>query len=147
MNSKPQKTAYKNLKFVLIAEDDLELQELLKLKVESLGLQCEAVADGIAAFEKLQTGVFNLLITDFRMPKLDGVELLKKCRENKIHIPVIFQSADADLAPREQIALADCCATLMFKPVNHQIFLAAIGAADNRTHHIDCLHSRETAVK
>jgi len=116
MTDDSKKPKYKNLKLVLIAEDDPDLQDLLKLKVEMAGLQSEIVSDGAAAFEKLQTGKFDLLITDFRMPKLDGVELLKKCRENKIHIPVIFQSSDADLAPREQIALSDCCATLMFKP-------------------------------
>ena len=142
-----KKTIYKNLKSVLVAEDDPDLQELLKIKVENTGLRCEVAGDGVAAFEKLQTGDFDLLITDFRMPKMDGVELLKKCRENKIHIPVIFQSSDANLATHEQIALADCCATLMFKPVNHQIFLAALGAADNRSHHLDCMHSRETPVK
>jgi len=142
-----QKPAYKNLKNVLIAEDDLDMQLMLKIMIKAAGLQCEVVSDGEAAFQKLQTGVFDLLITDFRMPKFDGVELLQRCRENGIHIPVIFQSSDADLAPREQIALADCCATLMFKPVNSKVLIAALGAADNRSHHLDCLHTRVSPVK
>lgn len=138
---------YKNLKKVLIAEDDVDLQLALKLMIQAAGLKCEVTSDGETAFQKLLSGGFDLLVTDFRMPKLDGVDLLKKCREAGIHIPVIFQSSDADMAPREQIALADCCATLMYKPINRSVLLAALGAADNRTHHLDCLHVRSTPVR
>ena len=138
---------YKNLKTALVAEDDDELRDLLKSTMEDCGIKCTAVSDGRQALNELLKGGYDLLLTDFRMPELDGVQLLEQCRQNGIHIPVIFHSSDADLARREQIALADCCATLMFKPLNHEIFLAALGAADNRSHHLDCIHNRKTPVK
>ena len=139
--------SYKNLKTALVAEDDVDLRELLKEKLESCGIACTAVSNGEQAFLELMKSPYDLLLTDFRMPVLDGVELLQKCRQNGIHIPVIFHSSDADLAQREQIALADCCATLMYKPINHEVFMAALGAADNRSHHLDCIHNRKSPVE
>lgn len=133
---------YTHLKKVLIAEDDLELAQLLKELIEDHGLHCETAVNGKIAFSMLQKSEFDLLITDFRMPEVDGVELLDLCRKNGIHIPVIFSSSDADLVKREQVALGDCCATLMFKPVNQEILTAALGAADMRSHHMDCVHNR-----
>ncbi len=138
---------YTHLKTALIAEDNEDLRDLMQSMVEGRGIKCKAVKDGQLAYGELLKGGYDLLITDFRMPVLDGVELLQRCRQNGIHIPVIFISSDADLARLEQIALADCCATVMFKPLNHAVFLAALGAADNRTHHLDCIHNRNTPVK
>lgn len=138
---------YVHLKNALVAEDDEDLRELLKEKIESCGIKCTAVSNGEQAFHELMNFSYDLLLTDFKMPILDGVQLLEKCRQNGIHIPVIFHSANADLARREQIALADCCATLMYKPINHEVFMAALGAADNRSHHLNCIHNRKSPVK
>lgn len=58
------------------------------------------------------------MITDFRMPRMDGVQLLNWCRESKIHFPVIFISENSHLLSKEKIALDDCCADLINKPMN-----------------------------
>lgn len=137
-----EKPTYQNIKTVLIADDDEDLRDVLQEAINDLGFVSVAVPNGAAAFEKLKAGGFDLLLTDFRMPVMDGVELMEKCRQNNIHIPVIFFSTNADLVSKEQVALSDCCATLMFKPLHRRVLLAALSAADQRSHHKDCIHSR-----
>lgn len=138
---------YDRLKTVLITENNTAIREALKHYLETVALLAVEATNGNQAVEVLQKMSIDLLITDFRMQGMDGVELLKWCRANSIHIPVIFLSAHADLVKREQIALEDCCATLMFKPINFEVFTAALGAADSRSHHKDCIHFRDTAVR
>lgn len=138
---------YEKIKTVLIVEDDPSIQVALKSYLESMGLQSTLASDGEQAIRIFNQSAFDLLITDFRLPKMDGVELLNWCRRHHIHIPVIFMSANAHLIEREQVALADCCATLMFKPLNLKVLTAAIGAADSRSHHKDCIHFRDNPVE
>lgn len=138
---------YKRIRKVLIVEDNVFVREALQHCLEDLELSYIALSNGKEAVDILSSTPIDLLITDFRMPEMNGVELLNWCRSNKIHIPVIFLSANADLVPKEQVALSDCCATLMFKPINMDVFIAAIGAADSRSHHEDCLHHRDMPVK
>jgi CheY-like chemotaxis protein len=134
---------YKNLRKVLLAEDDAPVRELFTLILEQLGLEVVAVPDGSEAVSALkQSDQFDLLMTDFKMPKMNGVELLKWCRENGLHFPVILVTADANLRSEEILALGDCCASLLPKPFELDRLAAVIGAADAREHHRDCVHLR-----
>lgn len=142
----PVGKALQNIHTVLIAEDNLELLLDLKEFLVRIGLKVLSAPDGRAATHLLQSQTVDLLITDFRMPEMDGVELLQWCREQKLHLPVVFLSADAELLEKEKVALGDCCATLMMKPFNAKVLRAAIEAADERSHHRDCLHSRSSPV-
>lgn len=134
---------YVRLKKILVVDDNPEIRSLLVSILSSFGLNsCEA-SNGEEAVEVLKTTPIDLLITDFRMPKLDGAGLLNWCRKNGIHIPVIFLSGNADLLEPQQVALSDCCASLMLKPFLIETLLAAVGAADARDHHRDCIHMRK----
>ncbi len=133
---------YSRLKTTLVVDDSPEIRTILISILESLELKNIEALDGEQAVEILKSTSIDLLITDFRMPKLDGVGLLDWCRKNEIHIPVIFLSGNADLLKLEQVALADCCATLLLKPFQLETLLAALGAADARAHHKDCIHNR-----
>jgi CheY-like chemotaxis protein len=139
--------SYNNLKTVLVVEDNDLIRKVTLEYLDSLGLHSIACSDGLEAISVLKTEEVDLIITDFQMPRLDGVGLLDWCRTHGIHVPVIFVSASANLIKKEQVALNDCCATLMSKPINLDVFIAAIGAADSRSHHKDCLHFRNTPVE
>ena len=54
------------------------------------GYHVDAAEDGVAAWEALQIKAFNLLITDHDMPRLTGVELVKKLRSARMALPVIL---------------------------------------------------------
>ena len=63
---------------ILIVDDDTHLLELLVDTLNGIGYHAIGVPDGIQALEKLKTDTFDLMISDIKMPGLDGLGLLKK---------------------------------------------------------------------
>lgn len=77
---------------ILIAEDDSNIAELVKIILEAKGYVTEWAEDGEQALNRAQKLVPDLILLDVMMPRLNGYEVLKAIKENtKIsHIPVIF---------------------------------------------------------
>ncbi|MBA2404162.1 MAG: response regulator [Bdellovibrionales bacterium] len=123
---------------ILLVEDDSFLRTLLFELLEGEGFQCVQAEDGLAARTILETQHFDLLITDFRMPRMDGSELLEWCRKSKIHFPVIFLTANTELLPKEKLSLEDCCAAVLQKPAGLDDILQAIRDAQVRNHNLMC---------
>lgn len=65
---------------ILIAEDDLPSQKVLQVTLEKLGHQVIAVADGQAAWRRVITAPFDVIVSDWMMPHMDGVELCRRIR-------------------------------------------------------------------
>ena len=65
---------------VLIAEDDPDYRTYLVALTRRLGLIAETANDGTEALEKLQADHFDLLISDYEMPRYDGLELIRTIR-------------------------------------------------------------------
>lgn len=124
---------------ILIVEDDFTLRELMVDILTGEGFHCLDAPDGLAASELLKQETIDLLITDFRMPHMSGVDLLNWCREKKLHFPVIFITANVDLLPVERFALSDCCAALLSKPIGIEDILTAISQAEKRDHRSHCV--------
>ncbi len=68
---------------VLVAEDDRTAQLLLRASLRSLRHEAEIVDDGQAALERLKKEAFPLLISDWMMPRLSGIELLREVRKQE----------------------------------------------------------------
>ena len=66
---------------VLIVDDDAGVRYTLREILESAGLEVEEAGDGAQALERLDHGAFQLVITDLRMPRVDGLELLKRLQQ------------------------------------------------------------------
>src|SRR4030067_244288 len=77
-------------KRILVADDDEVLRNMLVETLESLGYLVVGVEDGEEALACIQKEEYDLAITDIRMPKLDGLGFLKKCRELKPKLPVVL---------------------------------------------------------
>ena len=80
---------------ILIADDEKEIVELLKLYLENEGHTIIEAYDGLDALEKLKAKGADLAVIDIMMPGLDGFSLTKKIRE-KYNIPVIILSARSE---------------------------------------------------
>ncbi len=63
---------------ILIAEDEQAIRESLKLVLEDEGYIVDTASDGLEALNKIKSENFDLVITDIKMPQLDGMELLEK---------------------------------------------------------------------
>lgn len=123
---------------ILLVEDDASIRESLVELLSFEGYECAEADDGLTATEILARERFDLLISDFRMPRMNGVDLLKWCREHEIHFPVIFITANRELFDKEQVALKDCCAALLRKPIGIDELLQAVDEAMARAHKRDC---------
>ena len=77
---------------VLVAEDENDIRNLLKLHLEENGYTVFTAADGLEALAIFKKNSINLGIFDVMMPRLDGFNLLRKIRESS-QIPVIFLTA------------------------------------------------------
>ena len=89
----------RNLK-VLMADDELEILEIMAKKVEAQGYTVITAQDGQEAWEKIQSESPDVIVLDLTMPKMDGFEVLGRLRENPPQDkwqPVIIVSARTEL--------------------------------------------------
>ncbi len=77
---------------ILIAEDDADIRDLLRLYLESEGFEVVEARDGAEALEKANASAPALAILDVMMPRMDGFELTKALRRSS-EIPILILSA------------------------------------------------------
>ncbi|HEB32604.1 MAG TPA: response regulator [Spirochaetes bacterium] len=77
-------------KNILIAEDDKNIAKLIKEIVERKGNTAIVTVDGDEAYTVFSSIKFDLIITDLKMPKKDGMSLIKMIREKNRDIPIII---------------------------------------------------------
>src|SRR5579862_317214 len=75
---------------ILVADDDRDVRRVIAHALMGSGYHADTAEDGAAAWETIQIKAFNLLITDHNMPKLTGVELVRKLRSARMALPVIL---------------------------------------------------------
>lgn len=77
---------------ILVADDEKEIRELLRLYLENEKYEVIEAADGQQAYEILKTNEIDLCLLDIMMPKMDGYHLLQAIRKES-NVPVIILSA------------------------------------------------------
>ncbi len=75
---------------ILVVEDDLSNRDLICKVLRKEGHQVVEACDGAIALEILQVLAFDLVITDFVMPKLNGIEFVEHLHSLQPRIPIIF---------------------------------------------------------
>jgi len=80
---------------ILLADDDAALRKVIQFKLKQRGYEVTATADGEEALSVLRHGRYELLLSDMKMPKLNGLDLLKQARKVQPDIEVIFMTAYA----------------------------------------------------
>ena len=101
----------KELKYsanILVAEDNVINQKLIKRVLETMGLDVSLASDGEEAFQKVKDENFDLIFMDIQMPVLDGIEATHEILEyekslNKDHTPIIALTANALTGDRERL--------------------------------------------
>jgi len=90
-------------KKILVAEDNLALADVMRFNLERAGFEVTVAHNGREAYDLSQNDQFDLVLTDHQMPKLTGVELCQRLREDERYArtPVIMVTAkglELDLA-------------------------------------------------
>ncbi|WP_020649600.1 sigma-54-dependent transcriptional regulator [Solimonas variicoloris] len=86
-----------NARSVLIVDDEASMRRVLEIMLARMNFKTAAAADGVEAFRLLQEQAFDLVVTDLRMPGMDGIELLRKLREAGLALPVIMMTAHGSI--------------------------------------------------
>ncbi|MBI1820829.1 MAG: sigma-54-dependent Fis family transcriptional regulator [Nitrospirae bacterium] len=81
------------MKKILIAEDKESMRKMLIEVFSEKGYVLTECQDGKEAIEKIEEEFFDIILTDLKMPKKDGIEVLKAAREKSPETPVIMMSA------------------------------------------------------
>jgi CheY-like chemotaxis protein len=81
------------MKKVLVIDDEQNIRFLYKEELEDCGYQVTVAATAEEAMEKIQQDKPDLITLDIKMPGMDGIEFMKKLKEEKSDIPVILCSA------------------------------------------------------
>ena len=77
----------------LVADDDALSREFLSEALGSLGLEVTVAADGKAALSRVEKEDFDLVLTDLKMPRLDGTGLVRALRQRGLEVPVVMVTA------------------------------------------------------
>ncbi len=83
----------KNTKPILIVDDELQMRLALKEAVEKLGYRAVVSSGGEDAISKLKQTSFSAVITDMKMPHMDGLTLIREIRQNFGSIPILVITA------------------------------------------------------
>jgi two-component system, NtrC family, response regulator AtoC len=80
-------------KRILVVDDEKNMQVVLKLLFDGEGYDTSCVSDGVEALEVLASGGFAVVVSDFKMNRMDGMGLLKAMREKGMRVPFILVTA------------------------------------------------------
>lgn len=108
------------MKKILIADDSKTTRQVLNFSLSDAGFAVTEAVDGMDALRCLDDESFDLLITDLKMPRLDGLELTRKVRtmESYRHLPIIILTTESSEEKKLEgkAAGASCWVVKPFQP-------------------------------
>ncbi len=129
---------------LVIAEDNELLRDLLAFELTARGYFVRCAEDGESGWESLTSAPFDLLITDQDMPRLTGLDLLRRMRASSLHQPAILMSGNLpQLSPEVEALLSPGAAlgkpfsfTDLFPKIEALLGLNRSGAIPHRVDHL-----------
>lgn len=116
---------------ILIIEDDKELAESMKFRLEKEGFEVDMCHDGEEGLYYMQESAHDLILLDRMLPSMSGMEVLRCARRANVTEPVIFLTALGEL--NDRIDGLDCGADdYMVKPFSFEELLARIRSVMRR---------------
>lgn len=112
-------------KDILLVDDDIDHLHFISMLLESEGFDVSTALGGIKALETLKHNKFNLMITDFNMPEINGVELATKVKEQHSDMRIVLVTG-GDLSVIAEAAANAGISEMFSKPMELQRFLVVI---------------------
>lgn len=85
---------------LLLVEDEKELSKAIKKVLEINKYEVEVAYNGLEALELIEYGIYDAIILDVMMPKVDGITVVKKMRKDNNNTPVLMLTAKAEIDDR-----------------------------------------------
>jgi two-component system, LuxR family, response regulator FixJ len=116
---------------VHIVDDDAAVRDSLCMLLEASGFAVRAF-ESAAAFLASQPLGLGCVLTDVRMPEIDGLALLRRLREQGVHLPVIVMTGQGDIAIAVQAMKAGAI-DFLEKPFDDEALIEAVGKAQKQS--------------
>ena len=116
---------------ILVVDDELSARSGLAKLLDQEGYEVETAADGVQALALVADKAPNLIVTDLKMPNMDGMELLAKVREQYPDIPTIVTTAFGEVSSAV-LAMRAGAEDYLTKPVDFDALLLAVERALQR---------------
>lgn len=78
---------------VLVIEDDLDIAHLLELHLGDIAMEVDLVNNGADGYLRAKQGDYDVIILDLMLPKMNGLELCRKLREQSVNTPLLMLTA------------------------------------------------------
>ena len=121
-------------KRVLVVEDNTSVRTVICFTLSEAGYNVYEACDGLEAVDALKKRRYDAVLTDYHLPKMDGLELLGLAQERWPHTPVILASSDSFVIDQFQTSLLTQAYAVLAKPFDssallHTVRCAAYGLA------------------
>lgn len=126
---------------VLIVDDFSTMRRIIKNMLKDMGFdytKIDETSDGQDAYPKIIKSSYDIILTDWNMPNMDGLTLVKKLRSNHVDIPIIMITAEAK---RENIieAANAGASSYIIKPFSFETFCAKMNKVVANHYNYLCL--------
>ena len=115
---------------ILISEDDEDVRTVIKLMLKRDGVNIQTTSNGLEALNTLKgdDSNFDILITDFNMPKMSGYELVKELFNLNIQLKkiIIMSGLFENSEDMEALAEKHSNISFLFKPISQEKLLKAV---------------------
>ena len=112
---------------VLVVEDNRVMADVMRFNFDRAGFSATVALNGRIAWGLLQTEAFQLLVTDFQMPEMDGGELCRRIRaESRFDdLPIILLTAKGLEIDRDRLSRELGLSLILYKPFSPRQLVAA----------------------
>ncbi len=113
---------------VLIVDDDPAVVRLISTIVSAVGHDVSTAQDGDEALNAIRADCPDMVISDWDMPQMDGIELIKSMKEDSAYkgIPIIMLTTESDEEERER-GLKTGASSYLTKPVSREVLMEEVG--------------------
>lgn len=121
---------------ILLIEDEIGLSDALCQTLKNHNYSTKACYDGESGLFEAMTGIYDVVILDVMLPKMDGFEVLKQLRREKITTPILMLTAKSDIESKVQ-GLDSGADYYLTKPFEVAELMACIRAISRRPDNIE----------
>ena len=118
---------------VLVIEDEKDLSMVLCELLQCEGFSTDAVYNGVDGLDCALTGIYDIIVLDIMLPKMNGIDVLKEIRKNKISSAILMLTAKSEVDDKVT-GLKSGADDYLTKPFETEEFLARIWALSRRNH-------------
>lgn len=105
-------------KRILLCDDEIHIIKAAEIKFTRSGFEVRCASDGQMGWEIIEQWLPDILVTDCQMPRLNGIELCRRCREHEQtrELPIVMLTAKGYELPKEELCREFHLAAILPKP-------------------------------